>query len=269
MFSKALLKATYINGKPGRLTQEHAKAEHHRFKSNFLFKQVEIPQNHYTSRLIQHFFILHAIEKKLQELSEAAKSELNPFFALSYLEHLWRTAKIKNDLNQLGLKADTIPETEATPSTAQYLKQIEGLAPKILLAHFLLHVAGFLHGGRIICTKYIEPHNRLGLYQISTHQYDFSATMSKSAPALFHELMQEVDKITLNENEFNEIVDQCKSIYATMSSIYDDLTIMPTHQSQRALSTLALLGVSMMILAWIFNQYPCLFNSKCSIAYQT
>ncbi|WBV65619.1 hypothetical protein PGH44_14440 [Legionella pneumophila] len=41
MFSKALISATYKNGKPGQLTEEHEKAEHHRFKTDYLFKNAE------------------------------------------------------------------------------------------------------------------------------------------------------------------------------------------------------------------------------------
>lgn len=63
MFSKALITATYKNGKPGQLTEEHEKAEHHRFKTEYLFKNAKIPKDLYASRLIQHFLIIKAIEK--------------------------------------------------------------------------------------------------------------------------------------------------------------------------------------------------------------
>ncbi|AMV12988.1 hypothetical protein ULM_02860 [Legionella pneumophila] len=70
MFSKALISATYKNGKPGQLTEEHEKAEHHRFKTEYLFKNAEIPKDLYASRLIQHFLIIKAIETKLQNLTK-------------------------------------------------------------------------------------------------------------------------------------------------------------------------------------------------------
>ena len=55
MFSKALLEATYKNGRPGKPTEAHEQAEHHRFKTEFLFKNKAISKEIYASRLIQHF----------------------------------------------------------------------------------------------------------------------------------------------------------------------------------------------------------------------
>lgn len=178
MFSKALISATYKNGKPGQLTEEHEKAEHHRFKTDYLFKNAEISKDLYASRLIQHFLIIKAIETKLQNLPKTEQSEISAFFALSYLEHLWRTPAIENDLRQLNINPDEIHKNEITKSTEHYLENIEKFTPKILLAHFLLHIAGFMHGGNIIRSKYIEPSNRLTTYQITANQYDFSAAIS-------------------------------------------------------------------------------------------
>ncbi|WP_019215426.1 heme oxygenase-like domain-containing protein [Legionella tunisiensis] len=74
MFSKALLNATYKNGRPGQLTAEHERAEHHLFKSEYLFKNEVIPKDLYVSRLIQQFLIIKAIETKLQKADKAGMS---------------------------------------------------------------------------------------------------------------------------------------------------------------------------------------------------
>ncbi|BCA93937.1 heme oxygenase [Legionella antarctica] len=228
-YSKALLTATYKEGRPGPLTAEHKKAEHHRFKTQYLFKNTKIPKDLYVSRLIQHFLIIKGIETQLQTLSLKGKSEINPFFALSYLQHLWRTPGIQSDLHQLGVNTDKINDHQIAQTTKSYLKKIEELTPKTLLAHFLLHVAGFMHGGTIIRSKYIEPSNQLTDYQIATCQYDFSsAAPSLSAKrysplTVYHDMMKQVDTIALEDSEYEEILEQGKTVYETMSSIYDDL----------------------------------------------
>ncbi len=72
MFSKALLTATYKKGRPGQLTEAHEKAEHHRFKTDYLFKNKKIVKALYVSRLIQHFLIIKTLENQLQRLAEPA-----------------------------------------------------------------------------------------------------------------------------------------------------------------------------------------------------
>jgi hypothetical protein len=108
LYSKALLAATYKNGKPGVRTDEHEKAECHRFKTEYLFKNKKIPKDLYISRLIQHFLIIKAIEIQLQQLPKTTHSELSAFFTLSYLKELWRTPTIQDDLKQLGVNTETI-----------------------------------------------------------------------------------------------------------------------------------------------------------------
>ncbi|HAT1595686.1 TPA: heme oxygenase [Legionella pneumophila] len=259
MFSKALITATYKNGKPGQLTEEHEKAEHHRFKTEYLFKNAKIPKDLYASRLIQHFLIIKAIETKLQSLSKTEQSEISAFFALSYLEHLWRTPGIENDLRQLSINPDEIHKNEIAKSTEHYLENIEKFTPKILLAHFLLHIAGFMHGGNIIRSKYIEPSNRLTTYQITADQYDFSAAISflssgKHSPlALYQEVMKQIDNIVLTGDEYPEILEQCKGIYETMSNIYDDLCDMHTHHRKLPTYSLAAISVSLVALGLILK----------------
>ena len=243
MFSKVLYNATYKNGNPGKLTEEHEQAEHHRFKKDFLFKNKQIPKDLYASRLIQHLLIIKALETQLQNLSED-KSAVSPFFALSYLDALWRTPGIENDLRQLGVNPDKIQENEKAKTTKIYLDDINQFTPKILLAHFLLHVAGFMHGGNIIQSKYIRPSNQLTSYQITTDQYDFSTALSflpdtekNSVSGLFQNLMNQVNLIALNEDEYNEILDQCKNIYKSMTGIYDDLCDMHSLQTKQTASS--------------------------------
>lgn len=255
MFSKALLTATYKNGRPSQRTDEHEKAEHHRFKTEYLFKTTKIPQDLYVARLIQHFLIIKAIETQLQNLSKTDKSEISAFFALSYLEHLWRTPGIENDLRQLGINPNEIHENETAKTTGKYLKNIEKLTPKVLLSHFLLHVAGFMHGGNIIRSKYIEPSNRLTSYQIPTNQYDFSSAASflstekHSALDLYQDMMKQVDNITLDNEEYEEVFEQCKGIYETMTNIYDDLCDMHIHQPKLSGYSLAVFSVSIIAIA--------------------
>ncbi|MCE0722814.1 biliverdin-producing heme oxygenase [Legionella resiliens] len=257
MFSKALLTSTYKNGKPGQRTDAHERAEHHRFKTEYLFKNPKIPKDLYVSRLIQHFFIIKAIETQLQSLSGTNKAEINAFFSLSYLQQLWRTSAIEEDLRQLGVEPETIQEHMKARTTQSYLEKIETLKPKALLAHFLLHVAGFMHGGNIIQSKYINPSNRLTSYKIPANQYDFfpaASFLSTENPiALYGDMMKQVDKITLDEDEYRDIFEQCTGIYATMASIYDDLCDMHSLHPNRFVSSLALLTVSMVAIAFIFK----------------
>ncbi|MCL9685128.1 biliverdin-producing heme oxygenase [Legionella maioricensis] len=270
MFSyrSALLNATYKEGQVGKLTDEHEQAEHHRFKKDFLFKNKQIPKDLYVARLIQHFLIIKAIETQLQKL-DSEKSEINAFFALSYIEHLWRTPGIQKDLQQLGINPDQIKESEIAPTTKRYLKDIEQFTPKVLLGHFLVHVAGFMHGGNIIRSKFIEPSNSVTDYQISTHQYDFSSAATflqggkGSSFAVYQDMMNKMDEIALDSDEYEEILKQGKSVYAIMTSLYDDLCEMHTNHPTYDLAarhadkpttscySLAVISVSMLAIAYI------------------
>lgn len=251
MFTKALLASTYQDGRPGKLTVEHAKAEHHRFKSDFLFKDIEIPKAPYVSRLIQQFLIIKALERQLQKIPGKETSDISAFFALSYLDELWRTPVMEKDLQLLGIDPDHIDETQVTKSTKAYLKKIDNLPPKMLLAHFLLHVAGFMQGGNIINTKYLAPHNKLMAYKIPDHQYDFSSATSffskpTSTIGLFNDMMKHIDTIPINDEEYEEIFKECTGVYSTMSDIYDDLCAMHTRKSwgsALAITTICLLGL--------------------------
>ena len=258
MFSKALLNATYKNGKPGQLTAEHERAEHHRFKSEYLFKNKKIPKDLYASRLIQQFLIIKAIENKLQS-SETDKTVISAFFSLSYLDQLWRTPAMEEDLRQLGVNPDEISKDEITEATKKYLGDIEKLTPKTLLAHFLVHVAGFMHGGYIVQSKYIKPSNRLTAYQIPAKQYDFSSsnpflsTGRRTPLGLYQDMMEQVDKIEINGDEYVEVLAQCQSIYATMASIYDNLCDMQAQQPTLSTHSIAVFCSSILVLALIIK----------------
>lgn len=238
LFSEALLKATYKSGRPPHLTEEHKRAEHHPFKKDFLFKDKAIPKDLYASRLIQHYLIIKAIEDKLQCLSEDEQESINPFFALSYLDALWRTSGIEQDLEQMDVDLSQIQSGQIAGKTSDYLDDIKKLPPKSLLAHFILHVAGFMHGGRIIQSRYINPSNKLTTYQIPANQYDFSGAASllpdgkQTAIAVYHHMIAQMDTIEIDDEEYTELLAQCKGIYQTMSDIYDDLSVMHTHQPQ-------------------------------------
>ncbi|WED42693.1 biliverdin-producing heme oxygenase [Legionella cardiaca] len=253
LYSKALLAATYKDGKPGgQLTQKHREAEYHPFKTEHLFKNAVIPKDLYGARLIQQFLIIKALEKRLQGLSTQDKSEISAFFALTYLENLWRTAGMEKDLQQLDIDPNKISEGEKTKSTKKYLEDIEKLPPKLLLAHFLEHVAGFLHGGAIVKSKYILPSNQLTSYQITTHQYDFSST-GKSSMSLYKDIMDHVDKITLDEMEYEQIFKECGDIYLTMTNIYNDLCKMHIKQPKLPDSSLVGFTVSIFVLAVVLK----------------
>lgn len=266
LFSKALLAATYRNGTPPTRTKEHEKAEFHRFKTEHLFKTKTIPKNLYVARLIQHFVILETIETQLRNLTD--KTPINAFFTLSYLEELWRTPGIKTDLEQLGVKPEQIDVSQIAPATKTYIENIKQLPPKSLLAHFLTHVAGFMHGGNIIRSKYITPSNRLTHYQIPMRQYDFlsAATMlpkrSSSALTVYEDMMDNVDTITLSDEEAQEVLQQGKEVYATMVNIYDDLCDMHTKQYNLSPSLIAVIAISMMAIYWVLNSLSPLMDSN-------
>jgi heme oxygenase len=266
MFSKALLTATYQKGAPGKLTKEHKEAEYHRFKADYLFKNKIISKELYVARLIQHFLMIKAIETELQNLSNTDKTKINAFFTLAYLEQLWRTPAIEKDLRQLGVDPNSISKGQLTKTTEHYLKNIEKLSPTNLLAHFLLHVVGFMHGGNIISKKYIEPSNRLTSYQISTEQYNFSPTFSlfKGKPSsigLYEDMMKQINDIELDSNEYEEVLAQCKGIYSTMTSIYDELCDLQVHHPKQSSCSLSMILVSMMAILLILKLMSELLNS--------
>src|SRR5207237_6287355 len=122
------------------------------------------------------------------------------------------------DKNKDNLKAN---------KTKHYLKEIEEFPPKILLAHFLMHVAGFLHGGAIIKKTHIDPNNKLTFYKIPSAIYDFSSAMNalqiQSGPSLYANIMKEVDKIPLTVEEYRAVNKACVNSFTTMIGIYDEL----------------------------------------------
>src|SRR5207244_2409221 len=148
------------------------------------------------------------------------------------LEELWRTSAIQDDLQKLIGENYAIADKEIAASTKNYLNEIQGFSPKILLTHFLLHVAGFMHGGGIIQRKYILPSNKLTEYQIATQQYDFSSlwtqlpTIKQSTLGVYQHMMTQIDSIPLDETEYQECLQQGQNVYETMASIYDDLCAM-------------------------------------------
>jgi heme oxygenase len=257
LFSQALLTATYKNGRGGELSEEHKKAEHHRFKTEYLFKNPRISRELYASRLIQHFLIIQLIETQLQNFAQS--EEISAFFALSYLEHLWRTPALEQDLQQLNINPNKISPDAITKTTEKYLDELKQLKPKELLAQFLVHVVGFIFGGDIIRSNYIEPSNRLTKYKISTNQYDFSSAASllsienPSPLALYKDMISTVDKINIEPHEYEEILKQCKNIYETMANIYDDLYTLHTYQQKRLGYLVAMLSISLAILVVIVS----------------
>ncbi|KTD46632.1 heme oxygenase [Legionella rubrilucens] len=267
-FTEALLAATYKNGKPsGALTEVHAKAEHHRFKKDYLFKDKAIPKAVYASRLIQHYLIIQSLEMHLQALSTEKESALSAFFILSYLNELWRTPAIERDLQQLGINPKEIRASEVAPATTKYLEKINNASPQALLTHFLVHVAGFMHGGNIILNKYIKPSNELTDYQISSHQYDFSAAFprlpekSRSTLGLYQDMMTHLDtKLVFSSHDYDEVVKEALCVYEAMTGIYDDLCEMHARQPLVSTSSIAKVGVSLIVVAWVLKWLFDLFN---------
>ncbi|CEK09362.1 biliverdin-producing heme oxygenase [Legionella hackeliae] len=258
---RALLKATYVDGKVGKLTKEHNTAENHPFKTDYLFKNEVIPKELYVSRLIQQFLIIQAIETQLKNLSHDGKAQISAFFTLTYLDELWRTPGMQKDLQLLDVDADNIPDDAITSTTKKYLHDIKQYSPKVLLAHFLMHVSGFMHGGNMIGTKYIDPSNRLTVYQIPKNQYNFShalmflSTKKKSPLALYEDMKKELDEnIALEDDEYKKILEQCTGIYEKMTGIYDDLVKMHSYQPKLTGYPLAVLSVTIFILALLLKR---------------
>lgn len=222
-YKNALLRATYK--RPGERTDAHEKAENHPYKTKYLFKKQAIPKDLYTARVIQQFLIIQSIERRLKNLSKDEKAEINAFFTFSYLDSLWRTSSMEADLKQLDVNPHVILPCAIAKRTRIYLADIEGLSPKMLLGHFLMHVAGFMHGGNIIQSKYINPSNKISTYKIPAQQYSFSS----SPLMLYGEMMREMDKITLSDREYEELLEQCTNIYTAMTGVYDDLCEMHIH----------------------------------------
>lgn len=240
IYSKALLYATYIDGKAANpRTPAHEQAECHPFKTEYLFKTVRIPREGYEARLIQHLVIIDALEKRLQHFSNEERTAISAFFAISYLDGLWRSPGIQKDLEQLGRDSAHIKKQHLALSTQDYVNRIEQLPPKHVLAHFLMHVAGFMHGGNIIRSKYIRPSNDVTDYQITAHQYDFSYAGKTIS---FRDLMSQVDNIPLDETEYAAILAESEQVYTTMTQIYDDLWKMHVHQPGPLLPTLAIIA---------------------------
>lgn len=263
-FSQALLMATYKEGRLGKLTEAHDKAEHHRFKTELLFKEKKISKDLYVSRLIQQYLIIKHVEERLQKLqgySQNPETPVSAFFELSCLEYLWRTAAIKADLIQLQVDPDHIPAKEIVPATTAYLEQIETYTSLELLSHLITHVAGFMHGGLIIARQYIKPSNALTQHQISTHQYDFFKA-GKSAHDVYQEMMTQLDKPELSEQEYEAVKQQGENVYVAMTRIYDDLYTIHAHQPQQTSVTqraimLTALFIGMALLAHVLTR---LFN---------
>lgn len=266
MFRNALYLATYKSGQPGKLTDAHKRAEHHRFKSELLFKKSTIPLKPYTARVVQQFVMIRAIESHLQNLSVKGQAELNAFFSLAYLNELWRTLPMEKDLKQLNIDPSSIKDHQLVKSTQDYLEKLKQLTPKELLAHFLLHVSGFMHGGNIIKRNHINPSNQITRYQLPTHQYDFfSAAQSLGANpptslALFNDLMNQVDKIELDKEDYERIVAQCTSIYTSMSAIYDDLYTVHNSLLQQTQYTHFILCLGAITLALALVLETCLLD---------
>lgn len=256
LFKNALLAATYNEGKPGKkLTPMHEKAEHHRFKKEFLFKEPVIAKEYYLSRLIQHYLLIRAIENQLRSLSADQKTELNPFFTLNYLDQLWRTAGIEDDLRYLGMDVESIKIEQIAPTTTSYLNLLPTLNAKNLLAHFLFHLAGFMHGGGFIKLR-IEKSNEIADFQIPSQQYDFSKAQEKvNNPhcfELFNLMMKQVNRIELSDQEYQDIIDQGNKVYELMSLIYDDLCLMHTNKDQSLCASLSVIGLGVSLMGFVF-----------------
>lgn len=262
-FTAALLAATYKNGKPrGALTEVHARAEHHRFKKDYLFKDKAIPKAVYVSRLIQHYLIIDALEKQLATLPEEKAQSISAFFSLSWLDQLWRTSAIEKDLQQLGINPKEIRASEVAPATVRYLGKIEKASPQALLTHFMVHVAGFMHGGNIILNKYIKPSNALTRYQISTHQYDFSAAFpllpekKASVMGLYEDTMAHLDSnLLLSPENYDEVLNEARDVYEAMTNIYDDLCTMQARNPLVSATSIATIGVILIVVAWILKWF--------------
>lgn len=257
MFKKALLNATYKDGLPGTRTKEHEEAEFHKFKTDHLFKNKKISKDLYVARLIQQYKIIQILEIKLNNLMADEKSEISAFLTLNYLSSLWRTSFMQSDLTILGVNPKSIADSQIVEHTRLYLEQINTLSPKLLLAHFLLHVSGFMHGGNIILSKYIKPSNELSAYNIPFGQYDFSAAMSavevNSPIAIFNRLMKDIEGISLSEAEQEEIINECKEVYVKMKEIYDDLLAMHIQKSSGVAQNTLIFYVSLVVITAIFS----------------
>lgn len=236
--AELLLHATYQDGVvlPSRLTEPHARAEKHPYKTQHLFRKgKKIPRNLYVARLIEHYAILKALENKLKQCRENA--DIAPFFALNFSRELARTPVISNDLEQLGVRADRLSLENASAATRRYIGHVSELKEaKAILVHYALHIAGLMHGGRIIQNEFFNPSNRLPGYQIPNQEYDFSAAnraagLLANAPAtqLFGQMSKGLEGIKINEQESQSLLGEGLLLYSAMAELYDDLLWKQVH----------------------------------------
>lgn len=150
--------------------------------------------------------------------------------------------------------------SEVAPATVKYLGKIENASPLALLTHFMVHVAGFMHGGNIILSKYIKPSNELTTYQISTHQYDFSAAFpllpekKGSLMGLYEDMVVHLDaNLLLSPVDYDEVLNEARDVYEAMTTIYDDLCTMQIRKPLVSPASIVTIGVSLIAVAWILK----------------
>lgn len=123
---------------------------------------------------------------------------------------------------KVGIK--TLGDELLVKATKKYLNEIEELTPKALVAHFIIHIICFMKDSEIIHAQNIKLPN-LTYYKIPTNQYNFSFNNKEpnDFSSIKNKMMESIDSITLEGNEYEELVGQCNKIYEYMTKIHDEL----------------------------------------------
>ena len=266
--SEVLLHATYKNGQASQsnLTDPHKCAEHHPYKTQYLFIQgKKIPRNLYTARLIQHYLIFKTLEQNLAKY--ANDPSIAAFLQLNFAEELSRTQGVADDLKKLGINPEKINANKAILATQRYVQHIGKLNAQELLIHYSVHVARLMFGGPIIKSKYFSASDQLPGYQIPTSEYEFSAALAAAqlgnVAQLFNELDAALKKITSEEADSKKLLAEGLSAYSFMAEIYSDLLWNEIYLKQISYAAFFIASAGAILLAWSMRECATVSVSHC------
>jgi heme oxygenase len=266
--SEVLLYATYTNGEVAQsnLTDPHKSAEHHPYKTQYLFIQgKKIPKNLYTARLIQHYLIFEALEANLAKY--ANDSSVAVFFQLNFVKELSRTQGIADDLKKLGIDSEKLNPSRVASTTQRYVQHIGKLNAQELLIHYSVQVAGLMFGGPIVKSKYFDKSNKLPGYTLPVGEYDFSKALAvaeqDNVNQLFNKLDAALKEIAVTDEESERLLAQGLSAYSFMAEIYDDLLWREVYLKQIRCAAFFIASAGAVFLAWSMRECARVSVSHC------